>query len=403
MKKILLLIIPFILPIFLNANKYIFIGKVIGIYKNNNIKIASSSSYIPEIGEIVSIYRGKQFLTNGYIIAYIGRQNNKEIYLIKTIKKANIRIGDKAYIENPNYEEATKFYEEKKINIKKPKYRIVSLKDQKEMVLIPGGYFYMGRNDGEKDEYPLHLVYVASFYIDRYEVSNLQYKQFIDDTGYPPPSSWKGDSFPTEEADLPVYPVSFKDAYNYCIWAGKRLPTEEEWEKAGRGDDVKLENKTGKVIRLYKKILYPWGNNFFPMYVNYSGYWKMFGKSPRLTPIYSFSKGVKWWEYKENGKTVHKEAIYNLLGNVWEWVDSWYKAYPGSTFFVDGFGEKYKVIRGGAFFSKEEDISLTKRFYGGIPTLDTDYIAGFRCAISLDKTNQYVDYSNYSELIGNKK
>ena len=120
MKNILVLsslitsiILSFIIA--LEDNKYIFIAKVSGVYKNKTMKIASTSSFIPDIGKIVSIYRGKIFLTNGYIISHIGNYQGMNFYLVKPMKtNINIRIGDKIYILNPKYEPIERIFKEKK-------------------------------------------------------------------------------------------------------------------------------------------------------------------------------------------------------------------------------------------------------------------------------------------------
>ena len=135
------------------------------------------------------------------------------------------------------------------------------------MILIPAGEFTMGTSDeqeqlvkrqlggGELGEYPRWFssekpqqeVYVESFYIDKFEVTNADYQKFIDATGYATPRHWENRKYRQGEDNLPVVYVNWRDANAYCRWAGKRLPTEIEWEKAARGTDARI---------------WPWGNVF---------------------------------------------------------------------------------------------------------------------------------------------
>lgn len=189
--------------------------------------------------------------------------------------------------------------------------RLIKGADGVEMVLVPAGSFFIGSNEFE-DASPLQIRCLPSFYIDRYEISNAQYARFVSETGYPPPPHWGGNSPPPGEEMLPVTNVSWFDAMRYAIWAGKRLPTEAEWEKACRGTD-------GRV--------FPWGNVDDLKKRNLS--------TDVLQPIYSYPDGVSPY------------GCYNMSGNVWEWTADWYDSYPFSNFKSIHFGKKYKVIRGG--------------------------------------------------------
>lgn len=121
-----------------------------------------------------------------------------------------------------------------------------------KMIYIPEGQFTLGSDDPELRSYFALLggkaklqrpvgaarkVHVKGFYIDAHEVTNAQYKKLIDDAHHPPPGYWKDGTFPVGEENYPVHSVSWYDARAYAKWAGKRLPTEEEWEKAARGED----------------------------------------------------------------------------------------------------------------------------------------------------------------------
>ena len=216
------------------------------------------------------------------------------------------------------------------------------------MVLIPEGEFLMGSTEKDGlvgqsvgvDEIPQHTVFLKTFYIDRYEVTNGQYKSFVDATGHSAPSEAK--------EEVPITSISWNDADAYCRWAGKRLPTEAEWEKAARGIDGRQ---------------WPWGNDLREQACNtrYTG----FGK---ILPPGSVSDDVSPF------------GVYDMCGNVSEWTSSWYLPYPGSTLKRDSFGEIYKVTRGGSFVMPAMPYS---RAAYRANTFKPDYRhrgIGFRCA-----------------------
>ena len=224
------------------------------------------------------------------------------------------------------------------------------------MVLIPAGEFTMGTNDRLPDEGPEHKVTLPAFYIDKYEVTNLQYKQFIDATNHKSPDHFRNRTFPDGKADHPVTHVSWYDANDYCQWAGKRLPTDEEWEKAARSPD-------GRV--------YPWGNDFDVTKANTPQRWMVLGKDGDTTPVGSFPTGVNAY------------GLYDMSGNVWEWTASWYKPYPGNTRITENYGEKYKVLKGGSwwdcsFYKCGISAPLYNRSFFLQSTKNKSF--GFRCA-----------------------
>ncbi len=133
-------------------------------------------------------------------------------------------------------------------------------KEPNPMVLIPAGKFLRGSNNRMPDEGPQYTAETKAFWIDKYEVTNLQYKQFIDATNRKSPSHFRNRTYPEGKVDHPVVFVSWFDAHDYCAWAGKRLPTDIEWEKAARGTGDDRD--------------YPWGDTFDVNKLNSPVRWK---------------------------------------------------------------------------------------------------------------------------------
>jgi formylglycine-generating enzyme required for sulfatase activity len=240
-----------------------------------------------------------------------------------------------------------------------PKKAIV--KDEAPMVLVPAGEFTMGSKEGSDHEKPEHRVYLDAYYLDVYEVTISQYEQFLEETSFDPPPMWTTMAQPPYE-NRPVVNVDWKDANNYCRWAGKRLPTEAEWEKAARGTDGRI---------------YPWGNDPpNPQRANY-------GKA-------------KWNNHEalvtvgqlQDGKSPY--GIYDLAGNVWEWVSDWYDPnYYATSPSKNPQGPetgKYKVLRGGSWDLAAENLRSSRRDFNILSTADYDspayrnFNSGFRCA-----------------------
>ncbi len=237
------------------------------------------------------------------------------------------------------------------------------------MVLIPAGEFIMGSDkidtEGKAtefgtikpwylDEHPLRKVHLPAYYMDQHEVTATAYQQFIHATGSRPPQDWPDGKISPGRENYPVTNVNWYDAERFCRWNGKRLPTEAEWEKAARGTDGRE---------------YPWGNDFDPHKANTGD-----SDIGDLAAVGSFKEGASPY------------GAYDMSGNAWEWTSDWYKAYPGSDYFSEAFGEKFKVLRGSSWggtghYAIPYFYRASYRFYiapeGAYPD------AGFRCARSL--------------------
>ena len=294
-----------------------------------------------------------------------------------------------------------------------------------DMVLIPAGPFIMGSNklDTENlkqqygfvdplfvNEHPRHKVSLQAYYIDKYEVTNAKYKAFVlamkaqlrkTGSDYQEPQYWIRNAYNVSDdklaaADLtglrwiatnyfkldmdttkmskdalltamfkiqrhrdtlPVTEVNWYDAYSYCRWAGKRLPTEAEWEKAARGPNG---------------LEYPWGNKWDASKTNTGA--NRDSDEP-VAPVGSMPEDKSPY------------GVYDMAGNVSEWVDDWFKAYPGSDYKHPAYGDIHKVLRGGGSAVGHYALSV---FYRGArrnhadPTFSgTDL--GFRCAMDAPK------------------
>ena len=221
--------------------------------------------------------------------------------------------------------------------------------EEEAMVTIPAGDFLMGSD--HEDERPAHTVSVDAFEIDKFEVTNEQFQAFVEATGYQTDAEKAGESqtwhtYAEDKPRHPVVKVTWNDAVAYCEWAGKRLPTETEWEKAARGTDG---------------YTYPWGNEWDPTKANTKE-----GGHRGTTVVGSFPEGASPY------------GAMDMIGNVREWVSDWYKAYPGSDYDSPYFGEKYRVIRGGGWFEETELATTTNRFASSVEARNDDI--GFRCA-----------------------
>lgn len=191
------------------------------------------------------------------------------------------------------------------------------------MVRVPVGAFTMGTDERLPDEGPAHQVTLDAFDIDVFEVTNLQYQHFIEQAGRRAPDHFASRQFPSGKADHPVTFVTWFDAQAYCQWAEKRLPTDQEWEKAARGSDGRT---------------FPWGNDFKMHAANTPVRWGVIGQEGDTTPVGAFADGVSPY------------GLFDVSGNVWEWTGSWYLPYPGNNRDSENYGEKYRTLKGGSWW-----------------------------------------------------
>ena len=240
-------------------------------------------------------------------------------------------------------------------------------KDGAPMILIPAGPFTMGSNDGLPNERPEHVVELDAYFIDQYEVTLALYRKFLDAGKHDSPPTWD-DEAATTVGDRPAIGMKWADAEAYCKWAGKRLPTEAEWEKAARGTDARR---------------YPWGSmQPFVDIANYNrGLWV--SEAVTLAAVTSGLEGMSVRHgLKEGGRSPY--GLNHMAGNAAEWVADWYdrdyyqnspkKNPPGPA-----QGEK-RVLRGGSW----ADLPLALRVSARIsaePEFE-DRRIGFRCAMN---------------------
>ena len=239
------------------------------------------------------------------------------------------------------------------------------------MVLIPGGPFTMGRDNGPETEKPGHRVYLPAFYIDKNLVTVADFAEFVQEKG---PNGPKGEMYlDVADSDNRIHPrngvwhpakgsenhpageVSWHGAVAYCRWKKKRLPSEAEWEKAARGTDGRL---------------YPWGNESpRPDFAFFGGY------RGETVPVGQYPKGASPY------------GVLDMAGQVWEWTTSIFTGYPYDP--KDGrenlSSRGTRVVRGGSSSSIGEGLTATSRETVGPDRQDTGHAYyGFRCAASLE-------------------
>ena len=235
------------------------------------------------------------------------------------------------------------------------------------MAEIPAGKFWMGRTQtlwrdsldivprAKLDNRPANLIHLDAFYLDRYEVTNADYARFLEATGGKPPWHWRGGKFRSGDEKQAVYNVNWSEADAFCRWAGKRLPTEAEFEKAARGG---LDRKT-----------YPWGER-----ADAPGG----GGRGSQPAALGTGRAVNAGSFPPNGY-----GLYDMVGNVMEWTNDWYDVnyYPFMPKVNPKGPEKglYKSVRGGGWADGvgEEVANFFRNFSD--PELRAATI-GFRCA-----------------------
>ena len=227
-----------------------------------------------------------------------------------------------------------------------------------KMVLVGAGEFVMGTDDGNPDETPAHNVTLPDFYIDKFEVTNEQYARFCKETGHPEPVNHASlPNYFQESPRKPVMGVSYDDAVAYANWAGKRLPTEEEWEKAASWDPSAR-----------RKRKWPWGDAADKARANVG--------ADAPSEVGQYAGGASAY------------GAQDMAGNVIEWVDAAYAPYPGSASKEKGYGQGLRVYRGGSFPYDLTSARTTARIPNvasykttGDPK-SSQSVVGFRCAVS---------------------
>ncbi|MFZ5821841.1 MAG: SUMF1/EgtB/PvdO family nonheme iron enzyme [Chloroflexota bacterium] len=247
---------------------------------------------------------------------------------------------------------------------------MLSEKDGMVMVYVPAGEFTMGSDSGDTDEKPAHTVSLDAFWIDQTEVTNKMYALCVEAGVCDPPKQTSSDTRDSYygNPDFDDYPVIYMDwnrAKTYCEWAGRRLPTEAEWEKAARGVDG---------------FVYPWGNEFDGTKTNFCDKNCTFNwANQNFNDGYVDTAPVGSYE---SGRSPY--GVYDMAGNVWEWTADWYgENYYSTSPLENPLGPDSgdaRVLRGGSWNYDSSYVRAANR--NGVDPSSTDSILGFRCSRS---------------------
>jgi len=291
------------------------------------------------------------------------KSNNAEKNTAKTNKQETVSQGSKSV--NKNKTSLEKEYVGK-------------------MILVKGGDFLMGSNNFPNAS-PAHKITLKSFYIDKTPVTVSMFKSFVKKTNFKTEAEKFGDSGvfnlelqkwellpgaywrkplgpygPDAEDNHPVTQVSWNDAAAFAKWAGKRLPTEAEWEYAARS----RKNSGNK---------YSWGNSVLKDGKYVANTWQGTIKAPETTDGFLYTSPVGIFGENELGLT-------DMGGNIWQWCSDIYGAYPGSTLNIQ-VNDKVRVTRGGSFFFDEYGEESFSVYYRSKNSIETSlFNTGFRCA-----------------------
>ncbi|HEX5885475.1 MAG TPA: SUMF1/EgtB/PvdO family nonheme iron enzyme, partial [Pyrinomonadaceae bacterium] len=229
---------------------------------------------------------------------------------------------------------------------------VVPAKTKADLVAIEGGSFLMGRETGPPQETPAHPVIVQQFLMDRTEVTNTEYAEFVNEGKHAKPSHWPGTRPPFGQELWPVVNVSFDDVNAFAAWRSKRdgvsyrLPTEQEWEYAARNGE--------------RSDLYPWGSDWRDNFAVL--------QEATPAPVGSRPDGKNRW------------GVFDLIGNVWEWTSSRVSAYPGNRTEVPASTQDWVTIRGGCYVSDpgKSDAPVSSCMREFVPPSTRTTLLGFR-------------------------
>ncbi len=256
-------------------------------------------------------------------------------------------------------------------------FEMINGQDGAPMIKIPAGEFLMGNHGGARNQRPEHMVELDSYYIDQFEVTMERYQAFLDETRHELPPLWDDYAATDTAKTHPAVGMAWDSANAYCAWAGKRLPTEAEWEKAARGEDGRR---------------YPWGH--MQPFVDIARYnlgttgWVSYELT--LAPVTSGVSGMSIRHGLTQG-TKSPYGLYHMAGNASEWVADWYdRAYyeqsPKKRPTGPAEGTR-KVYRGGSWEDPPKWLEVTARRSAepNFPIDANDLTIGFRCAMDVKK------------------